>query len=74
VGDDQTAERAVALCLKQLQARLAGALKIANAAAACLDAGGTFQAVNVSMDIEPLLYEANQLYEAALILRKDAQE
>ena len=55
-------------CFSEMQARLKQALQIAKAAEACADAGSIEEAVQVSMDIEQLIYDANRLHDATTLL------
>lgn len=47
---------------------------VSRASVCCLDAGDTERAFNISLDVEPLLAEANSLLQAASKIRRSAIE
>lgn len=72
---DRTAtETAIRVCLREIRKRLDGAASIARAAEACADSGQVDKAVEVSLDIEQLAYEASRLLDAASLLNRLSQE
>lgn len=56
--------------LTAMHERLAQALTIAKAAEACAASGSAEKAIDVSMDIEQLLYEASTLLNAASLINR----
>lgn len=72
---DRTAtESAIRACLREIRKRLEGAASIARAAEACAESGHVDKAVEVSLDIEQLAYEASRLLDAASLLNRLSQE
>ncbi|MCK1735105.1 hypothetical protein IVA79_14265 [Bradyrhizobium sp. 138] len=67
-------EPAIKACLAEIHAKLKAAGQIAKAAQACAEAGGVAEAVQVSMDIEQLIYEAGRLHDAAALLARMADD
>jgi hypothetical protein len=61
---------AVTACLAEIHTKLKAAEQIAKAARACAEAGGITEAIQVSMDIEQLIYEAGRLHDAATLLAR----
>jgi hypothetical protein len=55
--------------VRRISERLQAAIGAARAAEACAEAGDNDQALALLRDIEPLLYEATTLLNAASILR-----
>lgn len=68
--DRATIEPAIKLLLIQIHAKLNEASRIAKAAEACAEAGSIAEGVEVSMDIEQLIYEADRLQGAASLLKR----
>ncbi|GMO16296.1 MULTISPECIES: hypothetical protein [Bradyrhizobium] len=66
--DAQTIEPAVKACLVEIHTKLKEACRIAAAAQACAEAGSFAEAVQVSMDIEQLIYYAGRLHDAVCLL------
>ncbi|MCP2218509.1 MULTISPECIES: hypothetical protein [Bradyrhizobium] len=62
-------EPAIAACLKAVHAKLKEAERIARAAAACAETGSVSEGVQVSMEIEQLIYDAGRLQDAASLFR-----
>lgn len=56
--------------LKEMTKRLDEAVRIAKAAEACAEAGNPKKAVEVVMDVEPLMSEANTLLYGATLLKR----
>jgi hypothetical protein len=65
---------AIRVCLKQITTNLAEASRLAQAAEACASAGSIAKGVEVSMDIEQLLYEASRLHDAVCLINRIAQD
>lgn len=55
-------------CLAEMRAKLKEAAGIAKAAEACAEAGSIDEAVQVSMGIEQLIYDADRLHDAVALL------
>jgi hypothetical protein len=68
--DRATIEPAIRIVLTEIHSRLNEAARIAKAAEACALAGSIAEAVTVSMDIEPLIYEAGRLQDAVSLLNR----
>lgn len=64
---------AIGVCIAQINTNLAEASRIARAAAACVAAGSVAEGVEVSMEIEQLLYEASRLHDAVCLMHRIAQ-
>jgi hypothetical protein len=69
-----TVHEAIKVCLKQITAKLTEASRLAQAAAACASAGSVAEGVEVSMDIEQLLYEATRLHDAVCLMNRIAED
>jgi hypothetical protein len=63
-------EPAIKIILAQIYAKLDEAARIAKAADACAKSGAVAEGVEVSMDIEQLIYEAGRLQDAASLLNR----
>jgi hypothetical protein len=72
--DRATIEPAMRIMLTEIHSKLNEAARIAKAAEACALAGSITEAVTVSMDIEPLIYEAGRLQDAASLLNRLSRE
>lgn len=55
-------------CFAEMRAKLKEAQRIAKAAEACADAGSIEEAVQISMGIEQLIYDANRVHDAVALL------
>ena len=69
-----TMHEAIKACLKQITTNLTEASRLAQAAEACVSAGSVAEGVEVSMDIEQLLYEASRLHDAVCLMNRIAQD
>jgi hypothetical protein len=67
-------EPAIRLILAEIHIKLDEAARIAKAAEACIESGAIAEGVEVSMDIEQLLYEAGRLQDAASLLNRMRRE
>lgn len=65
----ETADLVVTDFLKEISQRLDQAVSIAKAAEACVDAGNPKQAVDIAMDVEPLVFDVNTLLNGATLLQ-----
>jgi hypothetical protein len=72
--DAKVAETAIKAYLKEIHTRLNEAAGIAKAADACAEAGDADRGVQVALDIEQLVYEANRLLDAASLINRLAKE
>lgn len=61
-------EPAIKLIIAEIHTRLSKATRIAKAAETCVQNGAVNEGVEVSMDIEQLIYEAGRLHDAASLL------
>ena len=61
---------AIKFCLKEISRRLDEATRLARTAEACVLAGSVAEGVEVSMDIEQLIYEAGRLHDAVSLLHR----
>jgi hypothetical protein len=68
--DRASLEPAIKLILAEIHLKLDAAKRIAQAAEACVMAGSISEGVEVSMDIEQLIYEAGRLHDAASLLNR----
>jgi hypothetical protein len=67
-------EPTIKLILAEINTKLDEAARIAKAAKACAESGAIAEGVEVSMDIEQLVYEAGRLQDAALLLNRMRRE
>ena len=72
--DAQLVEATIKTYLTEIRSRLNKAAGIGRAADACAGAGFYEKGVEVSLDIEQLLYEANTLLNAASLINRIARE
>jgi hypothetical protein len=61
---------AIKVCLNEICSRLDEATRLARAAEACVLAGSVAKGVEVSMDIEQLIYEAGRLHDAVSLMHR----
>jgi hypothetical protein len=61
-------EPAIKLIIVEIHTRLSEAARIAKAAETCVQNGAIAEGIEVSMDIEQLIYEAGRLHDAASLL------
>jgi hypothetical protein len=71
--DRATIEPVIKLLLSEIHTKLNEAARIAKAAEACALAGSIAEGVAVSLDIEQLLYEAERLQGAAVLLNRSSE-
>jgi hypothetical protein len=64
---------AIKICLGEIRRKLDEATRIARAAEACVLAGSVSEGIEVSMDIEQLIYEAGRLHEAVSLMHRLAR-
>ncbi|MBW7974500.1 hypothetical protein [Bradyrhizobium sp. BR 10289] len=64
----QPIEQAITACLLEMHTKLVEAEQIAKAACACAKAGRPTEAVQVSMDLDQLVYDAGRLHDASCLL------
>lgn len=67
-------EPAIKLILAEIHTKLDEAARIAKAAEACAESDAIAEGVEVSMDIEQLIYEAGRLQDAASLLNRMRRE
>ena len=63
-------ETAIKLIIAEIHNKLGEATRIAKAAEACVQNGAIAEGVEVSMDIEQLIYEAGRLHDAVSLLNR----
>jgi D-alanyl-D-alanine dipeptidase len=68
--DTAALHEAIRVCIRQINANLEEAARVARAAEACILAGSVAEGVEVSMDIEQLLYEAGRLHDAVCLMNR----
>ena len=61
---------AIKISLGEIRSKLDEATRIVRAAEACVLAGSVAEGVEVSMDIEQLIYEAGRLHDAVSLLHR----
>ncbi len=64
----QTIEPAITACLVEIHGKLKEAARTAKAAKACAETGSINEAVQVSMGIEQLIFDAGRLHDAVSLL------
>lgn len=64
---------AIKVCLGEICSKLDEATRLARAAEACALAGSVAEGVEVSMDIEQLIYEAGRLHDAVCLMHRMAR-
>lgn len=69
----QLVEPAIEACLTEIHTKLREAERIATAALACAQAGAIAKSIQVSMDIEQIVYEVGRLHDAACLLGRLAE-
>ncbi|MBK3664781.1 hypothetical protein JJE66_26585 [Bradyrhizobium diazoefficiens] len=74
MADTTSLHQAISVCITQINTNLTEASRIARAAAACVAAGSVTEGVEVSMDIEQLLYEAGRLHDAICLMNRISQD
>ena len=72
--EDHLVEAAIKTFLTQIRNRLDKAAGIGRAADACAGAGFHEKGLEVALDIEPLLYEATTLLNAASLINRIARQ
>ncbi|MCK1397091.1 hypothetical protein IVB45_09630 [Bradyrhizobium sp. 4] len=73
MANTDSLHEAIGVCIGQINNNLAEASRIARAASACVAAGSVAEGVEVSMEIEQLLYEASRLHDAICLMNRLAQ-
>jgi len=66
----QATNEAIKLCLAEIGSKLDEASRLARAAEACVLAGSVAEGIEVSMDIEQLIYEAGRLHDAVSLMHR----
>lgn len=67
-------QEAIRVCIRQINANLEEASRVARSAEACILAGSVVEGVEVSMDIEQLLYEAGRLHDAVCLMNRISRD
>jgi hypothetical protein len=60
----------IKICLGEIRSKLDEAACIARAAEACAAAGSIAQGIEVSMDIEQLIFDAGRLHDAISLMHR----
>ena len=60
----------IKICLGEIRSKLDEAAGIARAAEACAAAGSIAQGIEVSMDIEQLIFDAGRLHDAVSLMHR----
>jgi hypothetical protein len=68
--EPQTADSMIKACLGIIRKNLESAVTIAKAAEACADGDNIAKSVEIMLDVEQLVYEANTLLNAASLLNR----
>jgi hypothetical protein len=68
--DTANTERAIESFLTEMRSNLEQATGIAKAAEACAETGNVKKAVEISLDVEQLVYEVNTLFNAASLINR----
>lgn len=68
--DAQTVEITLRLHIMEMCERLEQAASFAKAAQACAQAGNVGKAIDIALDVEPLMYEINTFLNAASLIRR----
>lgn len=63
-------EIALRICISRITAAIDEAKIIARSSACCLEAGDIERAFQIALDVEPLLFDADKLLQAAGTLRR----
>ena len=66
----EIADVVITAFLKEIGRLLDEAVSIAKAAEACADAGNPKQAVEIAMDVEPMVSDANTLFGATTLVQR----
>lgn len=61
---------AIKVCLREICGKLDEATRLARAAEACVLAGSIAEGIEVSMDIEQLIYDAGRLHDAVSLMHR----
>lgn len=72
--DTPALHEAIKVCIRQINANLEEAARVARAAKACVLAGSVAEGVEVSMEIEQLLYEASRLHDAVCLMNRISRD
>jgi hypothetical protein len=72
--DAAVINEAIKICMGEICGKLGEANRIARAAEACILAGSVGEGVEVSMDIEQLIYEAGRLHDAVSLMHRLSRE
>jgi hypothetical protein len=72
--DRDALDQTITTLLAEIHSRLSEATQIAKAAEACATAGSITEGIEVSMDIEQLIYEAGRLHDATSLLSRMRRE
>jgi hypothetical protein len=68
--DAHTRDITIKAYLKEMRERLEQATSIAKAAEACAESGNTEKAIEIALDVEPLIYEVNTFLNAGSMINR----
>jgi hypothetical protein len=68
--DTAAIDKTMKICFGEIHAKLSEAMQIARAAEACAKAGSLDQGVEISMDMDQLLYDAGRLHDAIFLMNR----
>ena len=68
--DTAAINEAIKICFGEMHAKLSEATQVARAAEACAQAGSLDEGVEISMDMDQLLYEAGRLHDAICLMNR----
>jgi hypothetical protein len=72
--DTAALNETIKICFGEMHAKLSEATQIAKAAEACAMAGSLDQGVEISMDIDQLLYDTGRLHDAICLMNRIARD
>lgn len=68
--DSTAINETIKICFGEMHAKLSAAMQVAMAAEACAQAGSLDQGVEISMDMDQLLYDAGRLHDAICLMNR----
>jgi hypothetical protein len=63
-------DETIKICLGEIRTKLDEATRLARAAEACVAAGSIAEGIEVSMDIEQLIFDAGRLHDAVSLMHR----
>jgi hypothetical protein len=68
--DTAALNETIKVCFSEMHAKLTEAMQVAKAAEACAKSGSLDQGVEISMDMDQLLYDAGRLHDAICLMNR----